>query len=70
VLSDRQDFDAVLLAQYSLSPAADTLSRALGEAVLAGPKLAAATLRAQLLGDQTNADTKGREVSCWLPAGS
>jgi Asp/Glu/hydantoin racemase len=55
------DFDAVLLAQYSLSPAADALSHALGKPVLAGPKLAAATLRARLLGNQPNADTKMKE---------
>ncbi|MDR6417732.1 aspartate/glutamate racemase family protein [Pseudarthrobacter sulfonivorans] len=55
------DFDAVLLAQYSLSPAADALSRALGKPVLAGPKLAAATLRAQLLGDRASADTNMKE---------
>ncbi|MEQ7739309.1 aspartate/glutamate racemase family protein, partial [Escherichia coli] len=42
-------YDAVLLAQYSLSPVADALSELIGKPVLAGPKLAAATLRSQLL---------------------
>ncbi|MFK0005368.1 aspartate/glutamate racemase family protein [Paenarthrobacter sp. NPDC090522] len=55
--SQSTDFDAVLLAQYSLSPAADALSQALGKPVLAGPKLAAATLRAQLLGEPLPAQT-------------
>ncbi|MEY9776301.1 hypothetical protein [Arthrobacter sp. MW3 TE3886] len=56
------DFDAVLLAQYSLSPAADALSHALGKPVLAGPKLAAATLRSQLLmGKPTKTNTQMKE---------
>lgn len=54
-------FDAVLLAQYSLSPAADGLSHILGKPVLAGPKLAAATLRAQLLETETSTDTPMKE---------
>lgn len=46
-------YDAVLLAQYSLSPVADALSDLIGKPVLAGPKLAAATLRSLLLQKST-----------------
>ncbi|PRX97928.1 aspartate/glutamate racemase family protein [Allonocardiopsis opalescens] len=41
--------DAVLLAQYSLAPAADALARALGVPVYSGPGRAAALLRSRLL---------------------
>jgi Asp/Glu/hydantoin racemase len=56
-----EGFDAVLLAQYSLSPAADALAHALGKPVLAGPKVAAATLRNELLGSQAPAGTPTKE---------
>jgi Asp/Glu/hydantoin racemase len=59
--TQENEFDAVLLAQYSLSPAADVLARALGKPVLAGPKLAAATLRTQLLGNLASAGTNTKE---------
>jgi hypothetical protein len=49
------DLDAVLLAQYSISPAAAELSARLGIPVLAGPPRAAARMRAVLLG-QGDAD--------------
>jgi Asp/Glu/hydantoin racemase len=42
------DVDAVLLSQYSLSPAADALSAALGLPVFSGPKSAAALLRSRI----------------------
>ncbi|GGZ82246.1 aspartate/glutamate racemase family protein [Streptomyces subrutilus] len=42
--------DAVLLAQYSLAPAAATLSTALGVPVVAGPQAAALALRSALTG--------------------
>ncbi|SDX61908.1 hypothetical protein SAMN04487917_1196 [Arthrobacter sp. yr096] len=58
---DQEDSDAVLLAQYSLSPAAEALAAALDKPVLAGPKLAAATLRSQLLGNPTSATTPKKE---------
>jgi hypothetical protein len=41
-------FDAVLLAQYSLAPAAADLARRAGVAVLSGPDLSAALLRARV----------------------
>ena len=41
-------FDAVVLAQYSLAPAAERLERALGVPVVSGPKAAAAMLRKRL----------------------
>ena len=44
------NLDAVLLAQYSVSPAADLLAERLGIPVLAGPVRAAARLRETLLG--------------------
>jgi Asp/Glu/hydantoin racemase len=44
--------DAVLLAQYSLAPAAARLSERLGIPVIAGPTRAAARLRAAILGGQ------------------
>ena len=43
--------DAVLLAQYSISPAAATLQDRLGIPVLTGPARAAARMRAALTGD-------------------
>jgi Asp/Glu/hydantoin racemase len=43
-------FDAVLLAQYSLAPAAEALASVLGVPVIAGP-IAAATRLQSLLGD-------------------
>lgn len=42
--------DAVLLAQYSLAPAAATLSTALGVPVVSGPQAAAVALRSALTG--------------------
>ncbi|MFJ4682253.1 hypothetical protein [Streptomyces sp. NPDC088789] len=42
--------DAVLLTQYSLAPAAATLSTALGVPVVSGPQAAAAALRSALTG--------------------
>lgn len=45
--------DAILLAQYSLAPAADALARLLGLPVLAGPPRAAAKMRAVLLGSDS-----------------
>ncbi|WP_329020254.1 aspartate/glutamate racemase family protein [Streptomyces sp. NBC_00690] len=44
------DADAVLLAQYSLAPAAAPLSTALGVPVVSGPRAAAAALRSTLTG--------------------
>lgn len=41
-------YDAVLLAQYSLAPAAEKLSAALGRPVLSGPQAAAAALKAAI----------------------
>jgi hypothetical protein len=45
------NLDAVLLAQYSVSPAAEKLGERLGIPVLAGPVRAAARLRAALLAE-------------------
>jgi hypothetical protein len=41
--------DAVLLAQYSLAPAANALSAELGLPVISGPDAAAVALRARIL---------------------
>lgn len=43
-------FDAVVLAQYSLSPIADPLGRSLGLPVFSGPRAAARRMREQLIG--------------------
>jgi hypothetical protein len=48
------EVDAVLLAQYSLSPVAEELTAALGVPVFSGPKSAAALLRSRLLEDATS----------------
>jgi hypothetical protein len=42
------DADAVLLAQYSLTPVAEQLQQRIGRPVLSGPTLAARTLRAAI----------------------
>ncbi|WP_190394775.1 aspartate/glutamate racemase family protein [Nocardiopsis deserti] len=44
-------FDAVVLAQYSLSPIAEPLGRALGLPVFSGPRAAARRMREQLTGE-------------------
>lgn len=48
-------FDAVLLAQYSLSPAASRLESAIGVPVITGPDSAARRLRVQLHGESSSA---------------
>lgn len=45
--------DAVLLAQYSLSPAAEALARRIGAPVLAGPARAAVRMREAVIGRLT-----------------
>jgi hypothetical protein len=52
----RSEYDAVLLARYSLSPAAEALSGVIRKPVLAGPKLAAAALGSLLLHGSTPAN--------------
>ncbi|WP_031466318.1 aspartate/glutamate racemase family protein [Sciscionella sediminilitoris] len=47
-VQDGPDFDAVMLAQYSLSPAAQAVAAALGKPVLSGPHSAAEQLAAAL----------------------
>jgi hypothetical protein len=48
VRADATRLDAVFLAQYSLSPAADAIADALGVPVITGPDTAAARLRREL----------------------
>jgi len=45
----RDGVDAILLAQYSLAPAASSLSAALGIPVISGPQAAAVLLRSRLV---------------------
>ncbi len=49
--------DGVLLAQYSLSPAQESLAAALGVPVIAGPRSAVTSLREAILGTRDTAPT-------------